>query len=213
MEIAEPLDRTACFGILEPYLPTLDKCFQAAMARWQSWLGKLEGSPADVSARTRANTLYDFIAAEVAKRFLPEPHVRVRKERGFLVVRFHDRVAMRIKKFRSRSLKTSSIATAQALAFAGQSLELSDVTVQPMTHVVAGYLLDDLDVNLAKVAVTCTKFGEHLWAPIQISGTVAPVVNLPQQGTEMAPAPRVRSKRAKKINNDNGTQGAGGSDQ
>ncbi|WP_250030337.1 hypothetical protein [Paractinoplanes maris] len=212
MEIAEPLDRTDCYGVLKPYLPALDDSFRAAMQRWQAWLGKLDGSPADVSARSRANTLYDFIVVEVTKRFAPDPHVRVRKERGFLVVRFHDLVAMRFKKFRSNTLKTSSVATAQSLAFSNQTLEISEVTIQPMTHVVAGYLLDDLDLNIAKVAVTCTMFGDHLWAPIQISGTVAPVAAVPQVSTEAAPAPRVRSKRVKKIIDD-GQQAAGGSEE
>jgi hypothetical protein len=195
VKIAEPLDRTACYGILKPHLADLDDCFQAAMRRWQTWLGQLEGSPTDVSPRTRANTLYDFIVAEVTKRFLGKNHVRVRKERGFLVVRIHDRVAMRFKKFRGKNLKTSGGNTQQALAFAGQTLELSESSIQPMTHLVAGYLLDDLEIGISKVAVTCSLFGEHMWAPIQIFSDV--VVVAPHAASDTGPRPVVRSKRKK----------------
>jgi hypothetical protein len=198
VEIAGPLDRTACYGILKPYLADLDESFQAAMRRWQTWLGRLEGSPADVSPRARANMLYDFIVVEVTDRFIAKPHVRVRRERGFLVVRFHDLVAMRFKKFRGKNLKTSGGYTQQALAFAGQTLELSESSIQPMTHVVAGYLLDDLEIGMSKAAVTCSLHGEHMWAPIQIFSNN---VVVPSQATaDSGPRVVVRSKRTKQAN-------------
>ncbi|MFJ3758855.1 hypothetical protein [Streptomyces sp. NPDC090080] len=192
----KPMDRASCAQLLQPYQGHLDQCFRNAWDRWQEWLKTLEGSPADVSPRSRANVLYDFIKAEAVKQFLGIEHVRVRHERGFLVIQIHDRVAIRFKKFRSRKLKTSSIMTGQAKAYLGQSLEFAS-EVQPMTHLIAGYLLDRFEVDLEKLAITCTLNGEHLWAPIDIipdvghGGVIIPMPAAPTDG----PRPVIRSTR------------------
>ncbi|MEV0009802.1 hypothetical protein [Streptomyces sp. NPDC047973] len=182
--------------LLQPYQDRFDQCFRTAWSRWQDWLMKLEGSPADVSPRTRANALYDFIKAEAVNQFLGDEHVRVREERGFLLIQIRDRVAVRFKKFRSRKLKTSGIPTSQALAFQAQELEYAS-EVEPMTHLVAGYLLDRFELDLEKLAITCTLNGEHLWAPIEIvpntglGGITIPMPTAPSDG----PRPVIRSAR------------------
>ncbi|MFG2738522.1 hypothetical protein ACGFY0_00390 [Streptomyces chartreusis] len=196
MANASPMNRASCVQLLQPFQTKFDQCFRDAWDRWQDWLKKLEGSPADVSSRSRANMLYDFITAEVVKQFLGVEHVRVRKERGFLVLSIQNRVAIRFKKFRGRNLRTSSIRTGQALAFQGQTLEFSS-EVEPMTHLVAGYLLDKFELDLAKLAITCTLDGEHLWAPIEIipdaglGGITIPMPTTPGDG----PRPVIRSTR------------------
>jgi len=167
MEIDES-SRKAVATRLQPHLPALDQCFRAAWQRWIKWLKKLEGSPADVSARSRASVLYDFIVAEAVRAFLKEDGIRVRKERGFLVLRFQDRVALRFKKFRSRTLSVSANKTGQSELFNGQLLEFPSGSLKPMTHVVAGYLLDGLAMDIAMLAITCTCDGKPLWAPIEI---------------------------------------------
>ncbi|MFE4817857.1 hypothetical protein ACFRFU_15830 [Streptomyces sp. NPDC056704] len=196
MANASPMDRASCVRLLQPFQNKFDQCFRDAWDRWQDWLKKLEGSPADVSSRSRANMLYDFITAEVVKQFIGVEHVRVRKERGFLVLHIQNRVAIRFKKFRGRKLKTSGIPTGQALAFQGQTLEFSS-EVEPMTHLVAGYLLDSFELDLAKLAITCSLDGEHLWAPIEIipdagqGGITIPMPAAPGDG----PRPVIRSTR------------------
>lgn len=104
----------------------------------------MKGSPADVSALTRAMALHDFIRAEVIKKFLGVPGVKIKDKRGLLVVCFHDRVVIRFKKFRGKSLKTSGNWNQQTAAFETHQLELPETSVQPVTHLVAGYLLDEL---------------------------------------------------------------------
>ncbi|MFD8887586.1 hypothetical protein ACFV0H_34625 [Streptomyces erythrochromogenes] len=196
MANGSPMDRASCVQVLEPFQNKFDQCFRDAWSRWQDWLKKLEGSPADVSSRSRANMLYDFITAEAIKQFIEVEHVRVRKERGFLVIYIRDRVAIRFKKFRGRKLRTSGIPTGQARAFQGQMLEFSG-EVEPMTHLVAGYLLDSFELDLAKLSITCTLNGEHLWAPIEITphagegGIAIPMPATPGDG----PRPVIRSTR------------------
>jgi hypothetical protein len=200
VKIAQPLERERCLELLTPHLLTLDACFRSAWMRWRTWLEALDGSPADITARSRASALYDLIAAEATTRFLGVDHVRVRRERGFLVLRFHDQLALRFKKFRGRTLRTSSISTRQAVAFDAQTLEVTEGgigTIQPLTHVVAGYVLDDLALDFDMLAITCTLFGEHLWAPIEIiteGEDDSAVVPMPRADTD-GPVPTVHSTR------------------
>ncbi|MFG1618339.1 hypothetical protein ACGFI3_36780 [Nonomuraea wenchangensis] len=197
MVIAQPLDRAACNELLAPHIPTLEQCFRNAWARWVEWLAKLDGSPADISARTRANIVYDFIVAEGSNRLRGAENVRIRKVRGFLVIHLNDRIALRFKKFRNKSLKTSGIHTNQATLFNQQALEF-DTKFRPLTHLVAGYLLDDLALDMNKLAVTCTMNGEHLWAPIEILGTSAAGKLEPLFAQPATPKSVVRSARKKK---------------
>jgi hypothetical protein len=83
------------------------------------------------------------------------------EEARFFRYRFGNKIALRFKKFRSRTLKTSNNNTAQTALFQSQQLEYFDSKIQPMTHVVAGYLLDDLAIDIDRLAVTCTMDGQH----------------------------------------------------
>ena len=71
--------REAVLARLKPHLPTLDRCFRAAWERWTDWLKKLDGPPSDVTARSRASVLYDFIVAEAVKAFLGAKDIKVRR--------------------------------------------------------------------------------------------------------------------------------------
>jgi hypothetical protein len=194
--LSESSDRNAVLGILEPHLPTLEQVFQKAWARLGQWTKNIEGSPADVSARSRASILYDFIVAEAIKAFIGRDGVRVKKKRQLLVLHFRDRIALRFKKFRSATMRASSNRTRQSERYAAQVLEF-DTALTPMTHVVAGYLLDSLSVDIKRLAITCTLNGEHMWEPIEMTSAPQPVKVLPTKAPSQAPAVRVRSARKK----------------
>jgi hypothetical protein len=183
---------------LQPHLPKLEQCFRVAWTRWNAWMAALEGSPGDVSPRSRASILYDFISAEAIRAFLGTDGIRVKKERGFLVLRFQDRVALRFKKFRNRNLKISTNNTLQTALYSNQMLEYPAESPKPMVHVTAGYLLDRLAIDIAVLAITCTTAGKHMWAPIEMlpqkGGTVA---GFPRSQAT-APAPSVSSARKRK---------------
>jgi hypothetical protein len=184
--------REAVLARLKPHLPTLDLCFRAAWERWTEWLKRLDGAPSDVTPRSRASVLYDFIVAEAVKSFLGTKDIKVRKEHGFLVLRFQDRVALRFKKFRNRNLNVSANKTGQTELFNSQTLEFPPGSLKPMTHVVAGYLLDSLAMDITRLAITCTCDGVPLWAPIDILPAPAPSVKR-LGGTQPAPKATVRS--------------------
>lgn len=197
MTLLGPLDRATCLQLLGPHLPALDACFREAWRRWLKWLGAYEGPPTDVSPRTRANALYDFIAAEAVKSFHAKPGVLVHKERGFLVVRFSDKIALRFKKFSGTTLRTSSNNTRQTSLFETQQLEMATSDIQPMTHVVAGYLLDDLALDIDRLAITCTMDGQNVWAAIELIGDSDDVRAAPADDPTTG-KPGVRSTRKKK---------------
>lgn len=183
---------------LQPYLPKLEQCFRDAWTRWTAWMAKLDGSPADISPRSRASVLYDFITAEAVKTFLGASGITVKRERGFLVLRFQDRVALRFKKFRSRSLRVSLNNTQQTALFGNQMLEFPAGSFKPMVHVTAGYLLDKLALDISLLAITCTADGQHLWAPIEmLPQRKGAVTSFPRQQPTVAP-PSVSSKRKRK---------------
>lgn len=193
MAIQTMRSRQECVDLLGQHLPALQTCFETAWTRWIKWLGTLEGSPADVSPRSRASLLYDFIKAEVIRQFLGVPGVVAKEKRSLLTLKFGDMVVMRFKKFRSGTLRTSVNNTQQALAFDQQQFAFA-APLQPLTHLVAGYLLDELELNFQKLAVTCSIGGQHLWAPIEIIDTSSNIFSVKPPAAKPK-RPVVRSKR------------------
>lgn len=190
----ETNDREAVLRVLQPHLSVLEQVFSKAWTRLAVLLKNIEGSPADIGARSRANILYDFIVAEAVRVFLGKDGVRVMKKRGLLVVHFQDRVALRFKKFRNMTMRTSSNSTRQTELFAAQTLEYGSA-LTPMVHVTAGYLLDSLALDIKHLAITCMLNGEHMWAPIDIMTKAKPVKKLPVKEPAAVPTARVRSTR------------------
>jgi hypothetical protein len=200
--------REAVQARLAPHLDTLEKCFRQAWRRWVDWLPELKGAPTDISPRSRASVIYDFIVAEAVQAFLSTPGIRVQKERGFLVLRFQDRVALRFKKFGNKKLSVSRNNTRQTQLYDAQMLEFAPGTLQSMAHVTAGYLLDNLALDMSVLAITCTENGRHMWAPIEIiPPSVAPVTRIPSAPVAEAPVPTIRSTRRNKaeVQKDPGT--------
>jgi hypothetical protein len=109
-------------------------------------------------------------------------------------VHFQDRVALRFKKFRNRTMRTSSNNTRQTELFDAQTLEYGSA-LTPMVHVTAGYLLDSLALDIERLAITCMLDGEHMWAPIVMTTKAAPVKKIPTKEPAKVPAAVVRSAR------------------
>jgi hypothetical protein len=195
------LTRAQCEETLSAHASVLNQCFHAAWVRWRDWLGRVDGSPGDLSAFARARVLHDFIRAEVTKQLIGLPGIRVKDTRGLLVVHIQDKVVIRFKKFRGKTLKTSGNSNHQTAAFNAHQLELSDDSIRPITHLVAGYLLDELEADIEKVAITCMVDGQHFWAPIEISseenGHTASVHHT-DVADPTSSKPGVRSTRRKK---------------
>lgn len=162
---------------------------------WQRWRDLIEDNPDlafIVSSRSRAGLVYDFIRHEALKAFHGVPEVQVSEERSFLLLTFNEKIVLRFKKFRDKSMRTASSPTKQAQEYANQVLP----GMEALTHLVAGYLPDELGLKLDKTAITCMQGSDLLWVieldlGIDDGSIAAPVKPLtpasPQAGTIIRP--------------------------
>lgn len=184
----ELLSREEAERILAPHLSHLHDFL---LEGWSDWHAMLEKNPFLATSRptTRANVVYDRISGR-AEAYFDSLGVPTSRTRQFLTVSFEDgRLIARFKKFQSRALRTTGIPTAQRLEFEAQQVVLDGTA---STHIVVGYLPDELGIGLDVLAVACTFNGKLIWQ-IDLSdeglGSVAPVrTNAPQ-------GPPVRSTR------------------
>jgi hypothetical protein len=101
---------------------------------------------------------------------------------------FGNKLVLRFKKFSGSRLCTSGITTAQRLEFESQQLYFDGMQV---TTIVAGYLLDKLEQQVAKLAVVCPFNGANLWTiDLEIPGQSNAQV-VPMGPTQQTSAPSV----------------------
>lgn len=141
----------------------IDDIIVVLLAGWAEWKELQKDNPektATKGARTRATWVSDAMAAKARELFDPKPGVHVSKKHGFVTVTFDNKLVLRFKKFRGKTLRTSGIPTQQRMLFENQQLHLDGMMV---TGVVAGYLLDELEQEQAKLAITCPLKGKNEW--------------------------------------------------
>jgi len=175
-------------AILAPHLDALRGFLEGGWADWHEMVAR---SPelATSRATTRANIVYDRITAR-AEEYFDAQGIPADRRGQMLAVSFDDgRLIMRFKKFRSRKLSTSGIPTQQRLEFEFQQVVLDGTA---STYVVAGYLPDELGLDLDLLAIACTFDGRVLWQ-IDLAGQgLAPVLPVPVDSPQ---GPPVRSTR------------------
>ena len=146
--------------ILDPHIEDLRACIRVGWHDWETLTQAMPVVGVRTSNRTRAGIVYDAIATEARKRFRNKPGVDLLSELGFLIVVFDGQLALRFKKYRY-GLRTSNIATHQQLSFAWQA-EM-DGLPPAATKVVAGYLLNRLQDDIARMAITCSVGPDLRW--------------------------------------------------
>jgi hypothetical protein len=182
--VIPPIDRDAALEILEPHLQRLGGCVWRAWDRWTSETLL----PMQVAKRSRASLVYDYAADEARRTLGGIDGLIVTEDRGFVLVNVEDRLLVRFKKFDKR-LRTSGIATRQKTLFAHQQLTIDGLG--PMTQLVVGYLLDEFELAISRVAVTCSLGSRIEWV-IEIPRDVGTVASLPPV-TSQPVDPTVRS--------------------
>jgi len=184
----ELLSREDAEALLAPHLDPLRGFVNEG---WSDWLDAVKASPFLATARTtsRANIVYDRISQR-AEEYFDGLGIPTSRKRKFLTVSLDDgRLIMRFKKFESKSLRTSGIPTQQRMEFELQQVVLDGTA---STHVVVGYLPDELGLDLDVVAIACSYNRNVIWQ-IDLNndglGAVVPVRTNSPQG------PSVRSTR------------------
>lgn len=159
------ISRPAAEAILAPHTDVISECLYNA---WDHWCST--SLRARVRPGTRASVVYDYAVAEAWRLLSGRTGVSLSEQRQFLCVTIDDALLLRLKKFRA-GLVTSGIPTGQQQLFAFQQLSLDGMPA--MTHIVAGYLLDDFQREIARAAITCSVGPRRIWT-----------IDLPRPGEE-----------------------------
>jgi hypothetical protein len=165
-------------ALLEPYFPMLREPFPLAWKRWDALGEEWPEVRRHLSARARANLIYDWAASHARLRFEGmEPTVRLVEKCGFLLVIVHDRVHLRFKKF-ARGMRSSGIATQQQMRFAYQQptipgLEPATIQAIPQDQVA-------LQTEIERTAIVCSTGSRVHWH-IDLREPEAEIVAAPAQ--------------------------------
>jgi hypothetical protein len=132
------------------------------------------------TSRSWANIVHDHMEDEARKIFSTQgKDIAVFPEMGFLIIDFYESIYLRYKKLR-HNLRPCNIETDQQRAFDSQTLFRG-----PVTHVTAGYRLNDLGLY-QDAHIVCWSGGKFLWSlrlPDIIEGQQGPpsIVIIPEQ--------------------------------
>lgn len=152
------LTREEAQELLSPFFAD---CFIPAI---QAGLNKFAGLTADqrtdMTARTKASILNDYVAADLEHRIREEElDIQVNEDCGFKLFVFGERAALRIKKV-DRQSNSKNIQTEQQRRM---ELQLELPGVIKATYVTLGYHLDVLWDKVLWVKIICRCNGRQRW--------------------------------------------------
>jgi hypothetical protein len=147
----DTLSKEAAEAALERHSLSLTKVISTGWSTWRTLVTVNPRLGAILSNRSRASIVYDCIRHEALAVFGSEDDVTISEDRGFLLLTFEEKIILRFKKYRGNSLRTASTPTRQAQEYAAQTLP----GMESLTHLVAGYLPDEVGIDLKRAAITC----------------------------------------------------------
>jgi len=176
-------------NLLRQHLPLI----QDSVARaWDDWCGLRDRelkAGIEIGPMPRARIVYELIVKRARVAFADIPGVTVSQKRGFLVLVFGDRAVVRFKKLK-KNLLPSNARTHQQELFAAQG-ELPGLP-PPATYLNAGYVLDDTQLEITRIVLSCVEATDLVWSLDLDLGLVG--VLLPVAGAVSLPAATIRSK-------------------
>ena len=126
--------------VMGPYEERLASVLTRAFSRWQSLPLK---DRLDMSPRSRATLVHDFIAVDATDEFFTDEHVTVSRKRGTVVLVFAGKIAVRFKKVTGTSLRYCVGPTRRQHAIHNQQLSLDGTDVR-LTWATAAWRVDAL---------------------------------------------------------------------
>lgn len=144
--------------ILSPHYSDIMECINEGLNSTRELRQREPEFYSPLTPRSLASMIHDYIES-AAKRVFERKgkEIAVYMGKGFLVVDFYGRVFLRFKKLR-HNLMPCNIETEQQRAFDEQTLFEG-----PVTHVTAGYRLNDLGMY-RDAHIVCWACGERLWS-------------------------------------------------
>jgi hypothetical protein len=135
----------------------LGKCIKGA---WKDYLGYPDHLRLQHTPRSRASLVHDHIVMRVRNAFDDFDDVRLHDINKLFVLVLPGEVVIRFKKLND-NLRSSGIPTQQRLEFAAQG-DLPGI--ESVTHLEAGYTLNEFETAIDGVHVVCPYNDSVLWA-------------------------------------------------
>lgn len=150
--------------------PFLTDFHDAVEHGWKAWAT----NPARTSAskRTRASLIHDEITNQLERTFHNHDRVRVKRRDNSLDMSIDGLAIVKVKKLHRRGLGTTGILTNARINFLSQSGDLDGV---PVTSLVLGYRLDELEQGIQRICLTCPLGQRNLWVIELAKGPAATV--------------------------------------
>lgn len=152
--------------------PFLNDFREAVEQGWKAW----SSNPVRMTAskRTRASLIHDEITNQLERAFDNHDRVRVKRRENSLFISVEGLTIIRVKKLHRHGLGTSGILTNARINFLAQ---LGDMAGTPVTNLVLGYRLDELELGIEQVYLTCPLGRSNLWV-IELTEAPAATVSL-----------------------------------
>jgi hypothetical protein len=186
--------------LLQSHVALLHDCVARAWKEWCGLRDREAHAGIQLGPIARARIVYELIVRCARVAFSDVRGVSVSQKRGFLVLVFDDQAVVRFKKLK-KSLLPSSARTRQQELFAAQQ-ELPGFP-PPATYLNAGYVLDETQLEITRIVLSCVEGKELRWWLDLDVGLVG--ASVPLAAAAPLPAPIVRS-RAETRRTDEGAQ-------
>ena len=176
--------------VLGPYRERLERCIQQG---WEAWKTDYAQKHHILHARARAAIVFDEIVAQALAEFPNGEGLVARRTSNTFMLYIGDSIILRFKKIRKNG-RCSNILTHQQVMFRAQ-VQMRLPTMQKGTLVHAGYMLDDIQQEVAKKSVVCQLNNRVIWQMELASEGSAEVEFMPLPETPTSkPAPRYEPK-------------------
>jgi hypothetical protein len=183
------LSKTQAELVLGSNLKQIRDCVVGAFQKYRS---DYSANALVHTARSRASIIHDHMIASARATFANDKGVRIFSKRGLSLINVKDSLLLRFKKM-DKEKRTRNILTQQSFLFRAQ-LELPGIPAE-LTHLEAGYVLNDLQTALDGVYITCPN-GKALEWFIDLSSLAGTnVAHLPQSGAPQNTSQAPRRKR------------------
>jgi hypothetical protein len=188
------ISKASAEHILRRRIGKIRDCIVQAYGSWRS---DHQGNGSDgliLTPRSRASVIHDYMVAFARDFFKDDPGIRIFTKRGLSLINIDDSLLLRFKKLDAEK-RSRNIPTQQTYLFRAQ-LELPGIPAE-LTHIEAGYVLNELQTMLDGIYITCPNGKRLEWFIDLTSLLGANVVPLsPPSALPKAPA-AARKKRLK----------------
>lgn len=158
----DPRTEDGARKLLAPYLAGLRGAMEDGWKAWVELGDKLPSARLPLRSRTRANFVYDHIAANAVARFGKDPKVRISESRGFLQLLIDRKYILRFKKL-DRKRRSRNISTGQQRLWFNVQMSLPEMPAEAV-RLIAGYQLNPFGTEFEDILVTRPANGRIDWA-------------------------------------------------